>query len=126
SSGMDRLNSLLIEVWREACRHIEIDQSTDTIAQIVVRRLPVDRLNVRRVEADRSAVTTVAVGLATTMATPVGEVTEVASTRGSRLLAWCRQGLPIVVRAGQRPHQPVASALPAELHGPLQHDLFIG
>src|SRR5690554_5600268 len=31
----DRFHELLLDVWREACRHIEIEASTRTIARIL-------------------------------------------------------------------------------------------
>ena len=37
---MDELQSILLRVWREACRHIEIGQSTETIASSLLRWLP--------------------------------------------------------------------------------------
>jgi hydrogenase-4 transcriptional activator len=57
---MESYAGLLLDVWRAACRHIEIDQSADDITRIVAPRLPLARLVVRRIDVDRSAIETVA------------------------------------------------------------------
>ncbi len=121
---MDRFRELLIDVWREACRHIEIAESAGTIARLLVSRLPICRLIVRRVEVEHDAVRTVAVGPVPSTETPVDEVTASGSAR--KLAAWCRQGQSLLVRAGERVRQPVAAGLPRAMHGPVQHDLFVG
>ena len=54
--------SLLLEVWREVCRHLEIDESLGRIAPIVAQTLPATRLIVRRVEGDSRRLVTVAAG----------------------------------------------------------------
>ncbi|MFH1556728.1 MAG: sigma 54-interacting transcriptional regulator, partial [Pseudomonadota bacterium] len=43
---MDEFRALLLEVWREACRHTEIERSSETIARILTRCMPLDRLAV--------------------------------------------------------------------------------
>jgi hydrogenase-4 transcriptional activator len=53
-------NLFLLDVWREACRHIEIAEAIDLITPLVLRRSPADQLLLRVVELDRSAVNTVA------------------------------------------------------------------
>ncbi len=51
----------LMGVWREACRHIEIGESTATISQILSERMPVQRCIVRRIDTARCSLETVAV-----------------------------------------------------------------
>ena len=60
---MDELETVLLKVWREACRHIEIDQSTENIAALLLKWLPIDHVWIRRLDRGRSGVETVAVGL---------------------------------------------------------------
>jgi hydrogenase-4 transcriptional activator len=57
---MERYNELLLDVWREACRHIEIAEATDLITPLLLRQLPLDQLLLRIVELDRGTVDTVA------------------------------------------------------------------
>ena len=39
---MGRYSEILLDVWREACRHIEIAEATDLITPLVLRQLPLD------------------------------------------------------------------------------------
>ena len=61
---MERFQHVLLGVWQEACRHIDISQSTANIAPMLVRHLPVEQVLVRRIDTARSCLETVAVGLA--------------------------------------------------------------
>ena len=57
---MDRHHRILLDVWREACRHIEISEATDLITPLVAPELPLDVLLLRVVDLERSAVDTMA------------------------------------------------------------------
>ena len=54
---------ILLSVWKEACRHIEIGESTLTIAAILAEHLPLGQVLVRRFDLQRSCLETVAVGV---------------------------------------------------------------
>ena len=43
---MQRFRQILLEVWREACRHIEIGESTLTIARLLSRQLPLAQIKI--------------------------------------------------------------------------------
>jgi hydrogenase-4 transcriptional activator len=60
---MEEFQGVLLSVWREACRHIEISRSTSTIAGILAEWMPLAQVLVRRVDRQRSSVETVAAGL---------------------------------------------------------------
>lgn len=51
---------LLLKVWAEACRHIEIGESAATIGAILAQRLPVQRVLIRRLDPTQSSIETVA------------------------------------------------------------------
>ena len=59
---MERHASLLLDVWREVCRHIEIGESIERLGPILMRRLPIDTILIRRLDPARSCVETVATG----------------------------------------------------------------
>ena len=61
---MEQFQQVLLNVWQEACRHIEIGQSTANIAAMLVRRLPIEQVLVRRIDSVRSGLETVAAGFA--------------------------------------------------------------
>jgi len=52
--------SLELSVWREACRHLEIEESVTRMLPMLARALPIDALIVRRLDAARSRLETVA------------------------------------------------------------------
>ena len=56
------VEKLLLGVWREACRHIDIDQSAERIAHLLANHIPADLLIVRRIDAGRHLLETVASG----------------------------------------------------------------
>jgi formate hydrogenlyase transcriptional activator len=60
---MDEFQAALLSVWREACRHIDITQSTANIAAMLVELMPLEQVMVRRLDLKRSSLETVAVGL---------------------------------------------------------------
>jgi hydrogenase-4 transcriptional activator len=45
---MDRYGPLLLDVWREACRHIEIEDFARTLAALLSRELPLEVLSILR------------------------------------------------------------------------------
>src|SRR5262245_43825792 len=57
--SMERFRDLLLNVWREACRHIEIHESTETIARMLHRHMPVAEVIVREIDVERSRLETV-------------------------------------------------------------------
>ncbi len=89
---MEQLQSVLLNVWQEACRHIEIGHSTATITALLVKHLPVHQLLVRRIDAARSCLETVAVGLAGSKQPLRDARTNCSATDLQSLLAWCRGG----------------------------------
>jgi len=89
---MEKFQSLLLTVWREACRHIEICQSAETIAPMLLRDMPVDQLLVRRIDRQRSCLETVAVGLPSSEHPHLEARTECSASQMRKLLAWCRRG----------------------------------
>jgi transcriptional regulator with GAF, ATPase, and Fis domain len=92
---MERHAGVLLDVWREVCRHIEIGESIERLAPILMRRMPVDTILVRRLEPARSHLETVAVG----RRSPAGKVpvpgsprTDLATADLERLVEWCGRG----------------------------------
>ena len=100
SCRMERFQTVLLKVWREACRHIEIGQSVATIAPMLVRDLPLEQLYVRRIDSPRSCVETVALGFPTAQRGQVKTRTECSLPQVRRLITWCKRGT--VARCGSR------------------------
>src|SRR5512134_1514735 len=96
---MDRFMPLLLDVWREACRHIEIADAVDGMAPLLVRKLPADLMLVRRLDLARSSAETVA-GSGGDAGAPRSEL---APEELEGLAEWCR--------AGRVLHRPAAAVL---------------
>jgi hydrogenase-4 transcriptional activator len=60
---MERFSALLLDVWREVCRHIEIGESVGRVAPILMRRVPLEVVLVRRIDSQRGHIETVATGI---------------------------------------------------------------
>jgi transcriptional regulator with GAF, ATPase, and Fis domain len=89
---LKQFGDLLLAVWQEACRHIDIAESTTTIARMLAARMPVDAVVVREVDVKRSRLETVAIGTAGRRATLDPGPTYCSTAQLTRLLAWCRRG----------------------------------
>ena len=89
---MEKFMPLLLDVWREACRHIEIAESVARMAPVLVRRVPADLVLVRRLDVQRSCVETLATGLCRPGPVPGQIRTDCTSEQMEHLVNWCRQG----------------------------------
>lgn len=113
---MEVFRDVLLDVWREACRHIEISESTAAISQMLTRHLPIEVLLVRRFhEADSALETVGAGGGAEPLPTASGQSTATPDL-WKRLQAWGRDGE--LARAPARRRVGIASVIvPPELTG---------
>ncbi len=89
---METVQNVLLGVWQEACRHIEIGESTRTIAAMLSRHLPAEQILVRRVDRARSGLDTVAVGFPNLKHRLPDARSDCSSAQLEKLLAWCRNG----------------------------------
>ena len=89
---MEKFQAVLLNVWQEACRHIEIGESTETISAILARHMPIDRILVRRIDRQHCRLETVAVGLVSAEDFQPAARTECSPAQMKKLLAWCRRG----------------------------------
>ena len=119
---MERFQHVLLNVWQEACRHIDISQSTATIAPMLVRHLPIEQVLVRRIDTARSCLETVAVGLAGRKHRLPDARTDCTAAELESLLAWCRRQ-----RVAHRQGNEAAMAdLAAIVFGRLDGDALAG
>src|SRR6185436_13864805 len=109
---------LLLDVWREACRHIEIGEFVARIAPRIGQRLPFELLIVRRVELDRLRLETVATGLQDSRTALPRARTECSQVEMDQVLRWCRNGE--VLAGGPEGGNVVLRFLsPTDLTGPV-------
>ena len=83
---------LLSDVWREACRHIEIEESASAIAKAVAGHLPLHALLVLRIDAEGKSLETLAVGTPQRAVAPRSPTVAVAPAAWRRLNGWLRTG----------------------------------
>jgi hydrogenase-4 transcriptional activator len=89
---MEDFQAVLLNVWREACRHIEITQSTATIAAMLAEWMPLAQVLVRRLDVERSSLETVAVGFAANGASLPQVQTICSAGQLDALNAWSAKG----------------------------------
>ncbi len=107
---MQRYMQLLLDVWREACRHIAIEESADSIVAILRRQIPVERLIIRRIDVGRACLDTVGRGQRDPNGPPPQEPVHTPCTPAQleELLAWVRRGQPCLCgRKEQCPRREV-------------------
>jgi hydrogenase-4 transcriptional activator len=83
--------AVLVDVWREACRHIEIQESTQSIGRILAALGPIAQLLVRRFERQRSCLETVAIGIPAPDYLLPEARTACGEGQLAGFLAWCRR-----------------------------------
>jgi hydrogenase-4 transcriptional activator len=97
---MEDRQAALLSVWREACRHIEITQSTANIAATLVEWMPLEQIIVRRLDAERLSLETVAVGLGLAGISVPHVRTVFSAGQLASLLAWCAKGEIMRINSG--------------------------
>ncbi len=88
---MEKFQTVLLNVWREACRHIEIDQSVRAITPLLLPDIPLGQLWVRRVDLERNLIETLAQGLLDMEGQGRRERAECSAADMDRLARWCRR-----------------------------------
>ncbi len=88
---MQRFQRTLLDVWREVCRHIEINEAVSLISPMLARQVPLRTTLVRRIDVRRSGVDTVAEGAVDGEAAGWPSRSSCSGAALERLLAWTRR-----------------------------------
>src|SRR5690349_9028486 len=88
---MSPFSNLLLDVWREVGRHLELRESAPTIAAMLARHLPLAGLLVRRLDHQNQALETVAATGSAAESQALGR-TPLSAARFKRLQAWSSTG----------------------------------
>jgi transcriptional regulator with GAF, ATPase, and Fis domain len=110
---------LLSAVWREACRHIEIESSAAALAETIAVHMPLASLIVLRVDAEARGLEALAVGAVHPAgrvhggrpSKPVPRAAEFPAASWRRIMAWLRSGDVAGPRDGQA-REVLAAILP--------------
>lgn len=89
---MAGFDQVLLDVWREACRHIEIGESTSTIAEKLSKHMPLEQVIVRRIDDVRPSVETVALWSASPEVGVPNARTDCTDSEIRALREWCKRG----------------------------------
>ena len=119
---------LVLDIWREACRHIEIAESIELIGRRIGIEIPGDVCIIRRLDPERLLVETTGAGrMRDHVTVPVWPARSECPARAFQtVMAWSREGRVRAGRSGAA--DPVILALTPEgcggacLVGPLRHD----
>ncbi|MBI1348496.1 sigma-54-dependent Fis family transcriptional regulator [bacterium] len=121
-TNVDRHNPLLLDVWREACRHIEIVESLDRIVTLIARDLPATQILIRELSIERLAFETVASASSNaTRPAAVESHSPVPQQNLEGLLEWIQQG-----DATKDSAQTLRLRLPGLLPGRMTGELLVG
>ena len=112
---MGRFGHLLLAVWREACRHIEIGEAVAQSAPSLFRDLPLDAVLIRRLDPSRRVVETVATGICKPNYLPLPARSSLDEDSWNSLHEWCRQGRAEFISTAAA--EIVAALLPPGLTG---------
>ncbi|MFO0870892.1 MAG: sigma-54 dependent transcriptional regulator, partial [Pirellulales bacterium] len=112
----DRFRDVLLEVWREACRHINITESVGRIAPLLARQLPLDCLLVRRFDVEHGTLDTVAIGRVAPGGFPPTRRSFLSPAQLRRLLSWAESNEVLHGPRGPRTGDLV-SLIPDEIDG---------
>jgi hydrogenase-4 transcriptional activator len=113
---MDINAELLLDVWREVGRHLEIQESVDRIGPLIARRMPFESVLVRVIDLERGRVETL---VRAPLREVPGESLKIGDTKEApleRLLAWWRTGEPARLSV-ETARRRLPGLLPPELEG---------
>jgi hydrogenase-4 transcriptional activator len=90
--SVEKFQQVLMAVWQEVGRHLEIGLSAQTIASMLVDEAPLAQFLVRRIDPRRSCVETVAVGMPDGEHARLEAVTHYSPADFRRLARWVDKG----------------------------------
>ena len=105
----ERFQDLLLEVWREACRHIEIGKSADTFFRMLRDLVPVAGVVIHWLDPDNLRVSVAAVVPAGLRFSKTGAYDELPEKQFRQLTSWIQSGELVRVDSGQKKQPPLAS-----------------
>ncbi|HEX3034351.1 MAG TPA: sigma 54-interacting transcriptional regulator [Thermodesulfobacteriota bacterium] len=119
---MEQFKDFMLNVWREACRNIEITEFVATIAEILMHQMPLKRLVVRRIDGEKYHIETLAASSASGSEKFVSDHAEWGIDKIKQLLDWCYQGKVKLHKAGDKTDHISFNAVPKFVQG----DVLIG
>lgn len=107
---MQKLRQVMLEVWQQACRHIEIGEFVETIVQMFEQDLPLGQILVRQFDFEHASISTVATSSVEDEPTLSENRRDLSRQELAKLKAWLRKGH--VIHRGQRMTNPLSLVVP--------------
>jgi len=117
---MEPFRGLLLNVWKETSRHIEIQEATDNIATMLAQQMPLAVVLVRRFDAGRHALVTVARSEVEDRLPPLADSTQLSAMNYKKLVAWARSGASL-----HKSHRQLPRELPLIVPEAIDGDMLI-
>ena len=114
-SCMQRFRPILLAVWQEVCRHIELREAAATLAGLLAQQMPLAQLVVRRIDREHAALVTVGAAPNPDGVSGGDARRTLAPAEMRRFLAWCRAGKP--ARGGAKHDRILDLLLSAQADG---------
>ncbi|GDX94484.1 hypothetical protein LBMAG47_01470 [Planctomycetia bacterium] len=115
-------NDLIAAVWREACRHLEIERSTAAIAATLAVTMPLRALLVLRADDDDRTIETFASGLVGDGLHVAARTTPLPADAWRKYRRWLASGEPVLLGTAATDHDWLRLAIPREIAG----DVLVG
>jgi len=94
--------AIVLRVWQEVCRHLEIAESVDRLAAVLGRLLPISAVHVRRLDLHRACLETVGSAAGVGSVEPAAVKTILNENQLAQVLTWIRQGRASVTQREKR------------------------
>jgi hydrogenase-4 transcriptional activator len=118
---MELFRDLLLDAWREVCRHIEIQEATHNLARRLARQLPISAVIVRQFTTDPVTITTAAQAAVGSYRLPPLQTVPLSPTVWKRVQSWGREWRVTLRAQGESPRE-IKPLLPDGL----TEDLLLG
>lgn len=108
-----RVEAVVLQLWKESCRHIQLDESSPTISQTLRAVIPFERLMIRVLDDKLHHLVTVAEVPSVSPAN--SRMRSLTAAEHDQLRRWCRSDR--VLKRGKRQTGVLGLLLPEELQG---------
>lgn len=87
---MTNPSDLLLQVWREACRHSQIDEFTSIVGKMLLKRMSLDGILIRTVDLTKSRIQTVGMAVGKSGQSVMEQISQVPLLHKQKLEDWLK------------------------------------
>ncbi|MGA1867903.1 MAG: sigma-54 interaction domain-containing protein [bacterium] len=119
---MEKFQKVLLKIWRESCKEIEIDKSTKIITKLLIKDLPLKQLLIRRIDPVHYCLETITIGMPVNNEERFFSKTKCSKDQIKEILLWHKNGNVKYVRKNEEGNSLWCSIL----QGFEKSDMLIG